>query len=420
MGLQWDVALKSVNNGADQMPILNDYSHFCGRHWESGSLHNYYAYRGLVAPHTGEPYSEALFMGVAGGAVMGYFSFAYAGYAPHVALLTRNTFDPLNKTLARLGVVQEVRQTNRAEKGVTNLLETLEDGLPAIVWADMWSLPYNILAQDDGMWGMAPVVVYGYDEATDLVYLADRAQVGLTINTATLAAARARVKKEKFRVMTLDQPDPEKLAAAVTAGIWDCINLYVEKPPKGSAKNWGINAFEQWRTLLTNPKQRLSWDKVFPVGPKRYAGLRTAFNHYGATGIRDDAERALYATFLAEAALILNRPQLQQVAEIFRKSSAAWRTLAELLLPDDIAPLGESRRLIQASEALFRCQGNRALAERQEMKRAQTELEARMETDFPLTPEEAQMHCTAIADQLQKIATIESEAISALRTIMST
>ena len=69
------------------MPILADYNHFGGRHWETGSVHNYYAYRGVTAPHTGEPYSEALLMGVSGGAVMGYFAFAYEGYDPMARIL---------------------------------------------------------------------------------------------------------------------------------------------------------------------------------------------------------------------------------------------------------------------------------------------------------------------------------------------
>jgi hypothetical protein len=402
------------------MPILNDYHHFGGRHWESGSLHNYYAYRNVLAPHTGEPYSEALFMGVAGGAAIGYFSFAYDGYDPHVALLTRNTFDPLNTALTRLGVVQEVMQTNRADKGLTNLLDTLAEGLPAIVWADMWSLPYNAFAYDEGMWGMMPVIVYGYDETADIVQIADRAQVGLTITTAALAAARARVKKDKFRVMTLDQPDPEKLAAAVTAGIWDCINLYLEKPPKGSANSWGIKALHYWADLLTKPKQRMSWAKEFPAGPKFYAGLLTAFNHYGVTGIRDDADRECYATFLAEAALIVKKPALQQVADAFRQSSTAWRKLATILLPDAIAPFGESRRLLQHKDELFRTQGDAALPEIRQINEQLQAIRATMTTNFPLAAEEVTTHCAAIADQVRQIATIELDAVSMLRDVMAT
>lgn len=401
------------------MHILNNYHHFGGRHWESGSIHNYYAYRNVIAPHTGAPYSEALFMGVSGGVVMGYFTFAYKGYDPHVALLTRNTFDPMNTALSRLGIVQEVMQTTSADKGLANLLNTLAEGVPAIVWADMWSLPYNAFAYDEGMWGMAPIVVYGYDQADDCVYIADRANVGLTVRTTELATARARVKKEKFCMMTLDQPDPAKLAAAVTAGIWDCINLYLEKPPKGAAKSWGIKGFQHWADLLTKPKQRQSWEKEFPAGPKMYAGLHTAYSHFDATGIRGDAERGLYATFLEEAATILNKPQLQQVAEMFRASSAAWRELAAVLLPDEVALFGETRQLLQQKDLLFRTQGNDALPEIHQINERLTAIRNRMETEFPLATEEVVAHREAIANQLLQIRDLEEEAVTTLRTIMA-
>ena len=68
------------------MPILENYQQFNGRHWETGTVCNFLAYTGVKAPHTGRPYSEALLMGVSGGAVMGYFSFAYEGYDPHARI----------------------------------------------------------------------------------------------------------------------------------------------------------------------------------------------------------------------------------------------------------------------------------------------------------------------------------------------
>jgi hypothetical protein len=232
------------------MPLLDSYEQFDGLHWETGSVRNYLAAVGAKAPHTGRPYTEALLMGISGGAVMGYFSFAYAGYDPHVVILTRNTFDPLDTLLARLGIVQAVQQTSKPERAVANLTEALTDGTPAIVWADQYTLPYNALPPDAGMWAMLPILVYGYDQQQDTVWIADRARVPLTVTTAELAAARARAKNAKYRLLTLDHPDPEKLRSAVTAGIWDSIKLYTEAPPKGAAHNFGFAAYRHWAELL--------------------------------------------------------------------------------------------------------------------------------------------------------------------------
>lgn len=120
------------------MTTLSDYNQFHGRHWETGSVANYMAYRDFRAPHTGRPYSEALLLGVSGGAVMGYFSFAYEGYDPMARILTRNTFDPWDTMLSRLGVAQNVHQTAKPDAAVRHLAVALDEGTPAIVWADVW------------------------------------------------------------------------------------------------------------------------------------------------------------------------------------------------------------------------------------------------------------------------------------------
>src|SRR5690606_23746144 len=74
-------------NRRPAMPTLTDYKQFGGRHWETGSVHNFYAYRGYAAPHTGAPYSEAFLLGVSGGITVGYFKFAYEGYDPQCNIL---------------------------------------------------------------------------------------------------------------------------------------------------------------------------------------------------------------------------------------------------------------------------------------------------------------------------------------------
>lgn len=401
------------------MPTLSNYSHFSGRHWETGTVHNFLAYCDVKAPHTGQPYSEALLLGVSGGIVMGYFTFAYKGYDPHVALLTRNTFEPLETMLSRLGVVQEIRQTAKAEKGVANLVDTLEDGLPAIVWADMWSLPYNALAYDEGMWGSFPIIVYGYKADADRVWIADRASVPLTVTTEELMAARARVKKDKFRIMTLDIPDPEKLPAAVSAGIWDCIKLFTEKPPKGSTKNFGLAAYQNWISLLTKPKQRQSWEREFPAGVKMYAGLTTAFDHMGTVGVRNDGERTLYADFLNEAGTILEKPMLRDVAEHFRTSAQAWQELGRALLPDDVAPFKEARELMVRKNKLFVEQGGAALDEIHAINVRLATLREEIGRDFPLDAQGVQAVRAGIAEQLVRIHDIEEEAITQLRRVMA-
>ena len=400
------------------MPKLNDYHHFSGRHWETGSVCNYLAYRSISAPHSGQPYSEALLMGISGGIVMGYFSFAYQGYDPHVALLTRNTFNPLETLLQRLGVEQEILQTSLPEKGLANLVNTLESGLPALTWVDIFSLPYFALPNDNDMWQMYPVLVYGYEPEKDAVWIADRAAVPLTVTTGELAKARARVKKDKYRILTFGPPNPDRLAAAVKQGIADTLQLYTGLPPKGSRENFGFAAYQRWRELLVKPKMKSSWASVFPPGQKMVAGLVSAFfgtvqNYPGGGGERD-----LYADFLDEASTILRKPDLLTAAAGFREAARTWEALGKALLPDDTAPFGRIRRLLLQRKDLFRTQGGAAQEEIQHINAEIKALKQQASQDFPLSGSSLQDFIENLRARIQEVHDVERETVHILQTAM--
>lgn len=401
------------------MPVLRDYDQFTGLHWETGSVRNYYAYRGVKAPHTRQPYSEAMLLGVSGGIVMGYFSFAYEGYDPHARILTRNTFDPLNTLLGRLGVVQNLVQTSRNDTAVQNLVQTLEQSVPGIVWADMFSLPYNALPYDEGMWGMMPVVVYGYDATSDQVWIADQARAPLTISTTELAAARGRVKKFKYRLLTLEPPDPDKLPGAVRKGIWDCIKLFTEAPPKGTKNNFGLAAYRWWADLLIKPKARLSWEREFPAGTKMYAGLVSAFTDINTFGKDGNAERAMYADFLDEASQVLDNPALVQAAALFRRSADAWDALSKALLPESAPILRETRQLLLRRHRLFLENGGAALEEMRKIDQRLEEIKLQVASNFPLDSGGVIRLREELSEQIIHIYDIEKEAIEALQQAMS-
>lgn len=402
------------------MTILPDYHHFGGRHWETGSVHNVYAYRGVNAPHTGQPYSEAFLLGASGGIAMGYFTFAYEGYDPQCNILTRNTFDPLDRMLSRLGIVQEIQQTALPHKAVRMLEDTLADGAPAILWADMWSLPYNGLKYDEAMWGSFPIVVYGYDRAAGRVCIADRATVPLTVTVEELAAARGRIKKDKHRLLTLDIPDPAKLESAVRLGILDCVKLFAEQPPKGTANNFGLAAYRFWADMLTSPKARLSWAKVFPPGTAMYAGLTSAykFSSLFGKGEAGGGERSMYAVFLEEAAVLLDNPGLKAAAEAFKASARAWRDLPAVLLPDQVPPFALARDLLSRRQNRFLAHGNAALPEMEAIDEQLATLRSSMQHDFPLTAAEVITLREQIAAQVLIIHDQEQLAVAALQEAM--
>lgn len=401
------------------MPTLTDYTQFDGLHWETGTVRNYLDYCGATAPHTGKPYSEALLMGISGGAVMGYFVFAYQGIDPHARILTRNTFDPMETMLNRLGAEPNVRQTASAERAVGNLVETLESGTPAITWADALSLPYEPHTYEFEFPHMQPVVVYGYNEEADLVSIADRSRVPLFATTGQLAMARSKVKKMRHRVMTLALPDPDRIPEAVRAGIRDSIQIFTEKPPKGARHNFGFAAYQRWADALRKPKMRGSWEKEFPPGRKMYAGLESVFSDTHTYGKEGFAERDVFADFLDEAAQILDRSVLREAGKRFRESALAWRDLGKTLLPDSVPVWAEARELMLENQRLFLEQGGEAVEAGQVNADRLIAIRRQMETEFPLSDEEVVAFREEIAEQVLRISALEEPAVAAMKEAMA-
>lgn len=389
------------------MPVLENYAAFDGYYWQTGTIRNVLDFQGVKAPHTGKPYSEALLYGVSGGAAFGYFYFHYEGYDPQINILTRNTFNLFEPILERLGIPYEVIHSSSAEKGRQNLIDALERGEAPIVQADMFHLPYNRMDLDDANWAVMPIVVYGYEDGT--AYIADRARVGLTAPAKALDAARARVKKDKHRIIILGAPDEGKLQSAVSLGLWDCVKLFTESPPKGSRNNFGLTGYQHWIEMLTKPGKKNSWTKILPEGELLYAGLKSAFSFsqlFGKDASRT-AERDLFAAFLQEAAVILDKPDLAQVADQFRAAGQAWRALGDALLPDDVPLLKQTREALVQQHEAFLFTGEMTQVETLKALRAQAGELGALENVK-----------TRIAEQVRVLHDLERDAIASLQGII--
>lgn len=397
---------------------------FTGRHYETGSVHNAFALQGIKAPHTKAAYSEAFLLGVSGGIAFGYFTFGYKGQLPHVALLTRNTFDPFQTMLERLGVEQTVLQTTKADIAEKNLLETLATGMPALVWADECSLPYSS-KKGTAYWNMIPVVVFGLEG--DEALIADRAARQFRVRMEALTRARARVKDDKFRIVTLGSPLTSKLVAATQKGIWQCVSLFTDKPPRGARTNFGFAAYEHLAEMLINKRNKQSWERLFPAGAKLFnalagtveaedafapPGMFTWIQNFGAG---DGAERALYADFLDEAAILLEKKSLKDAAKQFRLSHKKWLAFADALLPSSVPALAETKKLLLLKHHAFVENADDALEEITKINSRLKEIEAEMADRFPLTEAQTADFRAELREQLLGIAAVEKEAIELLQ-----
>jgi len=399
---------------------LKTKTQFTGRHWETGSIHNALAVQGVKAPHTGKPYSEAILLGISGGIAFGYFTFEYKGYLPHVAMLPRNTFSPFTTILERLGIAQDTQRTHKADIAEKNLVNTLESGLYPLVWADQFSLHYNDPSPADMMWSMLPVLAIETDGKS--VTVADRSSQPFHPSMAELTKARGRVKEDKYRITTLDTPQPARMPAAVHKGICQTISLFTEEPPRGGRDNFGFAAYEKLAGLLVNTRNKQSWERFFAPGVRMFHALagspsQPGMYHWVNTwGSSDGADRGLYADFLDEAAQILKKPDLKESSGKFRESHKLWLKFANALLPDEIPMLGESRKLIQKKHDLFVDKGESALPEIKKINVRLRELLKQSETDFPLSSANAAEFRMTLRDIVLKISAVEQQAVDLLQS----
>lgn len=403
------------------MTLLSAYRHFSGLTWNMGFLTNLLAYQGITAPHTGEPLTEALLSGINGGICAGYFVFEYEGQDPHLHFLTRYPFNENTPDVVydRLGIVHTVQQTTNPQKAAANILNALARGKPVTVWADVVSLPYTRMDGVGDYWLVSPVLVYGLDLMIGEAHLADRAQVPHVVSTEDLERARARIKKTRFRQMTVDSVNLQRLPEAVRAGIQSCVALYDGIGAPGMPGNFGFNAFQKWARALEDQRGAKSWAKQFAPGRRMYAGLTSAYRYLEVWFTGGSGARGEYADFLDEAAVILQKPALHEVAGIYRRAAAQWQALSLALLPDEIAPLRETRTLLKRNYTLFLTQGGASGAERDAIQERLAQIRAQMATDFPLDDTEAAAFRARLRAQVLAIHAIERQAVDQLTAIMA-
>ena len=258
------------------MPTLANFTQFC---WQLLGHRQHPQCAGLsgsqAAPHTGEAYDEAMLLGISGGIAFGYFTFHYQGYDPQVNLLTRNTFDPMGRIFERLGIEVKLLRTASIERMRENLINALEAGQAPIAKPDMYLLDYNCLEADDANWGTMPLVVFGY-EPGGAAMISDRSTQPLSVPADDFDRAMSRVKKDRHGLMLLGEPDHDRLPDAIRAGLRDTVQLMLEKPPKGSARNFGIKALAHWQKMLGG-KGKGSWAKEYGAGRACLAAHTSAY-----------------------------------------------------------------------------------------------------------------------------------------------
>jgi hypothetical protein len=399
--------------GDQIMPSLTSYQQFGGNAPYTSTVQKALAYQGLNLPGTNAPADEAFLYGISGGAAFGYFQFVYDNVDPQINFVTRNTFQSYgwDSITSRMGLSQDVIHSTSEAKAEKKLIETLEQGLVPILWVDVFTLGYEHTEMGEGMWAMLPVVVYDYDPTLDRALLSDRSRVPLEVSAKTLLAAWGRIKKDKYKLIVLQQVEQPELTRVIPEALEDCRRLFLEKPPRGSANNFGFKAFDALIKDITGGHAK-SWKKVLSTPRFLAAGLLSAFK-YSLLYWKDESEtgdRGLFAAFLDQGAKLLGDDSYAQAAGAYREAAKEWKKLGDLYLPDSQPVLGELKSAFRQRVHLFNAQGMEALEEIREVDLKMGQLL----NQATLGPEEAGDLLGNLAGQFETIRDCEKKGLAIL------
>jgi hypothetical protein len=364
--------------------------------------------------HTGQPVTEELLFGTAGGIGVGYFVFdmggkksVYLGTRYHTKETTQPEF--LAAACSRLGLKVRVQKATSIEAARKRLDEALDDGRHPIVWVDRDQLPYY------APFGRASAyhtcVLCGRADAGRLA-VADLAAAPLSITPEALDAARTSTWAPGFRVMFVEAgPEPIDPSAAVREGI-SSLCEQMSAPP---IANFGLKGFGKMAESLTHARDKKAWPTFFPPGLEMFKAMISVFEQIETRGYGGSAFREEYADFLDESAELLGLDGLRAVATRFRSAAKLWGQLADAALPDASPLTRRWKELIRKKHEAFRARGLEDGPGMDALNAELASLLGRAGTEFPFGPAEAVAFRAGLAERVLAIRTVEEAAVNQLR-----
>ena len=294
--------------------VADGFLHLPGIHPDCTALRVLLANSGVAAPHTGEPPSEALVFGIAGGAGAGAMAFRYEREDLSSFYVTGwNPFQSdVRDACKRLGTHATVSETTGARTAAAQLDELLGEGVPAMAWVDLAELGYAALPAEFSGGAYHTVVVYRRDQHGGGALLGDRASRPVEVPAERLAAARARIRKHRNRLLSLGSAE---LEADVPGAVRSGLHAAADGPASPPTSAMTLEGVRAWAERVHGAAAKDSWARMFPPGRHLFGALRSVYEYVERSGTGGGLMRPMFAAFLREAAVLLGEP-----------GSTAWRS----------------------------------------------------------------------------------------------
>ncbi|MCA9303528.1 MAG: DUF4872 domain-containing protein [Phycisphaerales bacterium] len=352
------ILLSGVGSGGLELHQAAGYLFSPGICRDTGAATNFLRALGVRDSATGEPLSEALVTGLSGGVGFLYMVFEYTGLPPMLSVLMRYDTSAdqfVIGGLKRLGLDLEIKETTSAKAAEKSLEEAIGAGCPALCVVDSVTLTDSLMPAM--LKGMVPTVVTVTGEQGGEL-LIDTGSIGpVRVSRHEFAAARAAFKKGKHRMVTLrGNPDLADLAGAINGAIAGTADRYTNAPYKGYASNFGLAGMEKWHRLLTDPKDKKGWAKLFPDNQAACLGLRRAYMGIHHEMTPPGGGRGVYAAFLRQSAEITGNDRYLLAADAFDAAGERWGAIEDAIASCGVLDVASGCGLLDEYGALLDAQ----------------------------------------------------------------
>lgn len=319
--------------------VLRDFQHTRGLHCESASLRK-------VLNYFGCEYEEEFLIGIAGGP--GFVNW-YMNKIDVPFIGTRNGKFPfyMEKACKRLHVNMEIDKTSSVKKSLHQVMDMLEEGIPAIAYGEIGKLPYMA---SDSTFGQHAFVVYGIDQEMEIAYISDRGGKPQKVALETYIrshGAKCSAYSPNNAVVKITGVHPEEIdmKQIIKEAILDATHEMIHPP----IKKFGLSGLYLWAEEVKEFESCHSEINLVDFLVSTFINIETAGT--GGKGFRQ-----MYSRFLEIAAKELDSEKLSGLSVRCQEVANAWRTLSYLLLPKDY--FGNLADLILKKETVFLERGN--------------------------------------------------------------
>jgi hypothetical protein len=322
---------------------------------------------------------------------------------------------------ARAGADITVHETSSRATALKHLQEALAAGTPPIAWVDQAHMPY--LQLPEVLKGHLGHIVAIAGQTGDSYLVDDLGAGPFRVTAEDLAAARARIASYRNRLLipkpAAAPPDPsassgQALPAGVLAGLRDCAANLLAK-----SDSFSLPAIQKWAKLMVDKKNKKGWPVLFANPRGLYGLLQSAFEGIELNGTGGGGLRGLYADFLDEAAPLVGKPALNEIAERYRLLAARWTAVAEAALPDRVSGFKQAKSLLRRRHDRLKAEGEAAVDGIRPLTAELQALHKELNTSFPLDALQTQVLFTDLSDRLHALYAAEVDTARALAEIVA-